>query len=214
MIRKSSFPLATGDLLADLLKEAGMDSRELAVAVLWRPSPALLKDLQTAYRWAWEYGPCTTRSRDIDPAEEESLLLLACTEWCQHWVRRGPHLICDPIWERKGSDVLDFLRGKIGEERFRALLVEHLSRDDVDWSASATYTPGRWSMYERHKHVLEDYWTELGPEVSVDERLYRNLITEASEILLEEYDRERKAGRRGPGPEDEPPDGNPPVTIH
>jgi len=80
MKKEPSLPLATGDLLADLLKEARMDCRELAVAVLWRPSRALLEHLveigfRTAYRWAWEYGPCTTRSRDIRPVEEERVLL-------------------------------------------------------------------------------------------------------------------------------------------
>lgn len=128
-------------------------------------------------------------------------------------MRRGPRLIRDPVWERKGSDVLDFLRGKIGEERFCELFIKYFINENIDWSSRADISSGKWSMYERHKHALEDDWIELGPEVSFDEPLYWNFMAGESEIALEEYDRERKVGDREPEPGDGPPDEGAPVKA-
>lgn len=215
-----SFPLATGDFLGELLNDAGMDCLDLAAAVLWRPSPELSRILlalgvERAARWERQCGPGPERSSALQPGGELQALVLS-TQWCWHWLRRGPCILCDPLWQSKGRAVLSLLSREIGEDRYRELSDWHLSRVTPEIHAEAVRIAEALSECTDKRKSYEMYWAMLPPESLFNEPLYW-------ESILEGLERRRGGQERAPecpqssrdsDPPDRWPDGEGPVTIH
>lgn len=205
-------PLATGDLLRELMDAAEVDCLELAAAVLWRLSPEEVDDvgslpIERAFRWAWEYGVCTTRSSEID-AKTGFDVLIMCTQWCWHWVRRGRNPLCDPVWVKKGSDVMDFLCSKAGENIAETIYFKHLPHlAEVGRDAQKIFN--HWRYLEDEFDQLEEYWERLGPETMFNEPLSWNWKMGSYTIFMREIERQRTTGDREPGQDPDPPDREP-----